>query len=357
MNPRLPRLIICVATIAAACCVISSASAKSQEWTNAKGERFTAEPSDILGPWALFDDSTLLPLSLLSDEDCVRFYQGLKNAPQRAADWKNATSKISAELYSFLLHYKGNDLEGDNENGRPEPEFFIIFYTSDDKVQSWNELGRSTPELYANLVKDYPGLIQGVVFGHPQESMQDYMDVATNTKGDWMFAQFDQEVKMRNLQKMMPTNFYGIVVMTRDGVPLFGPDSLTDEQVQATFQKFRGMLVVMRPENTKGWAARAHYLRAIQPVAYANDKCDPVLVGNPLDEGKLRKMKVLKLTATFQIAADGTVTNVTVDPEGLQPNMVAMFESGFKRGCLFVPAVDHGKFVEGSYTYKVDLKP
>jgi hypothetical protein len=40
--------------------------------------------------------------------------------------------------------------------------------------------------------------VQGVVFGHPQEAMQDFMDVATNTKGDWMFAQFHQEVQMRN---------------------------------------------------------------------------------------------------------------------------------------------------------------
>ncbi len=357
MNLRLPRLAYCIATLAATCALLPSASAKSEHWKNAKGESFEAAPSDILGPWALFDDGTLLPLNLLTPEDCVRFYRGLKDVPPRAADWKNAQSKVSAELYGRLLHYNGNSLEGDNEEGRPEPEFYIIFYTNDDKVQSWDELSRSTPSLYSKLVSEFPGLVQGVVFGHPQESIQDFMDVATNTKGEWMYTQFHEEVKMRTLQKTIPTNLYGIVVMTRDGVPIFGPESQTDEQVKATFAKFSGLLEHMRPQDMKGWGARAYYAKAVQPVAYADGKCDPVLIGNPLDEAKLRAMKVYKIDATFQVAADGTVTSVEVNPEGLQPNMVAMFTSGFKRGCLFVGAVDHGKFVDGTYKYHMEVSP
>lgn len=296
-------------------------------------------------------------MNLLSPADCVRFQKGLKDAPARASNWKDAQSKVSAELYGRLLHYNGNALEGDVEDGRPEPEFFIIFYTNDDKVQSWDELGRSTPALYSKLVADYPGLVQGVVFGHPQEAMQDFMDVATNTKGEWMFTQFHEEIKMRTIQKMMPTNLYGIVVMTRDGVPLFGPESQTDEQVKAIFEKFNGILQLMRPQNIRGWGARAYYTKAIQPVIYADGKCDPVLIGNPLDGEKLRQMKVYKIDATFQVAADGKVTSVEVSPEGLQPNMVEMFANGFKRGCLFVAAVDHGKFVDGTYKYHLEITP
>jgi len=100
--------------LAAMCGIISTAHAKSEHWTNAKGEEFDASPSDVLGPWALFDDGTLLPLNLLSQEDCVRFYKGLQDRPARAANWKDAKSKISYELYGRLLHYSGNNLEGDN---------------------------------------------------------------------------------------------------------------------------------------------------------------------------------------------------------------------------------------------------
>lgn len=357
MHPRLPKLVICVATAAAAWAFVPAASAKSERWTNAQGESFSAQPADIIGPWALFDDSTLLPLSVLSNEDCIRFYQGLKDQPARAADWKQATSSVSKELYGLLLHYKGDNLEGDDQSGRQEPEFYIIFYTADDKIQSWDILSRSSPELYSKLMKKYPGLVQGVVFGLQTEDMQAYSDVATNTKGEWMFVQFRNEITMRTLQKLTPTNLYGIVVMTRSGIPLFGPESQTDEQVKAIFDKFNLLLLHMKPEDPKGWAARAHYLRAIQPVAFADGHSDPILVGNPLDDSKLRQMKVYNLTAKFQIAADGTVKDVDVDPTGMQPNMVAMFSSGFKRGCLFVPAVSHGKFVEGAYTYHVELKP
>jgi hypothetical protein len=357
MYPRLPRLVICVATLAAACGITTASHARSERWTNAKGETFDASPSDILGPWALFDDGTLIPLSLLTPEDCVRFYKGLQDRPARASNWKNAQSKISAELYGRLLHYNGNNLEGDNEDGRAEPEFYMVFYTNDDKVQSWDELSRSTPALYSKLVADYPGMVQGVVFGHPQEAMQDFMDVATNTKGEWMFAQFHWEVQMRALQKLMPTNLYGIVVMTRDGVPLFGPESQTDEQVKAIFEKFNGLLLHIKPQDMKGWGARAYYAKAVQPVAFANGKSDPVLIGNPLDEVKLRQMNILKIDATFHVAADGKVTQVEVEPNGMAPNMVAMFTSGFKRGCLFVAAVDHGKFVDGTYKYHLEVAP
>jgi hypothetical protein len=357
MTSVLPRLASSIAIAAAFLGFVTSAGAKSEEWKNAKGETFEAKPADILGPWALFDDSTLLPLSLLSDADCVRFYEGLKDKPSRASDWKNATSTISSELYGRLLRYKGDSLVADEEGGRPEPEFYMIFYVSDDKVQSWDELRRSTPALYARLEKDYPTRFQGVVYGLETESMQDYMDVAANTKGDWMFTQFQEEMKMRATQKMTPSNLYGIVVMTRDGIPLFGPESSTDEQVKATFDKFSGLLSHMRPDDIRAWKDRAHYLRAVQPVAFASGHSDPVLVGNPLDDAKLRGMKVYKLDASFQIAADGTIKDVVVNPDGLAPNMVAMFTSGFKRACLFVPAVDHGKFVDGTYAYHVELAP
>jgi hypothetical protein len=67
-------------------------------------------------------------------------------------------------------------------------------------------------------------------------------------------------------------------------------------------------------------------------------------------------MKVYKIDATFQVAADGKVTSVEVEPNGMSPSMVAMFTSGFKRGCLFVAAVDHGKFVDGTYKYHMEVK-
>jgi hypothetical protein len=360
MNRILPRLGFCAAAAAAFCALAISASARSEQWKNAKGETFEAEPSDIIGPWALFDDSTLVPLATLTDEDCVRFQKGLKDQPARAGDWKNATSKVSSELFGRLMHYEGDSnshaLTADDETGRPEPEFFIIFYTTSDKNHSWDLLRRSTPALYAKLDRDYPGLVQGVVFGVGENSAQDHYDNAVNTKGEWMYALFADENKMRTLQHRIPTNLYGIVVMTRDGVVLFAPpDSTTDEQVKDAFDKFSAMLSHMRPTDTKVWAARAHYFRAVQPVEFAGGKCDPLLMGNPLVESTLRAMNIFQVDATFQVAADGRIMSVEVKSAEMTKSQLKQFEDGFRRGCLFVPAVDHGKFVDGTYHYHMEV--
>jgi hypothetical protein len=354
MTPRIPRFTQCVAIAAAVLGFATAASAKSEEWKNAKGETFSAGASDIIGPWALFDDGTLVPLSALSAEDSVRFYERLKDVPERADDWKNATSKVSAELYGRLNHYAGEELATDNESGRPEPEFFIIFFTTGDKNMSWNELQRSTPALYAKVMKDFPGLVQGVVFG-VGDTAQDQFDISVNTKGEWMFTTFETEVQMRTLTHLIPTNLYGIVVMTRNGVPLFGPDSATDDEVKATFEKFTGLLEHMRMSDPKVWLARAHYYSAVQPVAFAHGHSDPLLMGNPLVEATLRKMKIYKVDATFHIAADGKIAGVDVTPYDMPAATVKMFTDGFQRGCVFVPAVDNGKFVDGLYKYHMEI--
>jgi hypothetical protein len=356
MTSPLPRLTLCVAIAAAVLGFATAAGAKSEEWKNAKGETFSAGASDIIGPWALFDDGTLVPLNALSSEDSVRFYERLKDVPARADDWKNATSKVSAELYGRLNHYAGSELASDNESGRPEPEFFIIFFTTGDKNMSWNELQRSTPDLYAQVMKDYPDLVQGVVFG-VGDTAQDQFDISVNTKGDWMFTTFETEVQMRTLTHLIPTNLYGIVVMTRNGVPLFGPDSATDDEVKATFERFRGLLDHMRPTDPKVWLARAHYYFAVQPVAFAHGHSDPLLMGNPLVASTLRKMKIYKVDATFHIAADGKISSVSVTPYDMAPSTVKMFTDGFQRGCVFVPAVDNGKFVDSTYTYHMEIAP
>lgn len=357
MKPSIP-LAFRLAIAAAFCALAPAALARSQEWKNAKGQTFSAEPSEILGPWAVFDDGSVVPLNLLSSEDCVRFYNGIKGKPTRADDWKNATSAISAEVYGRLLRYKGDaqshTLVADDESGRQEPEFYIIFYTGNDNNHSWDLLGRSTPQLYATLMKDYPGLVQGFVYGS-FENTQDHLNNSMNTRGDWMYTVFDEEVRMKTIQRTVPTNIYGILVLTRDGVPLFGPDSNTDDEVKETFSRFTQMLAHMLPNDPRVWRARAHYMTAVQPVAYADGHCDPLMMGNPLVDAALRQMKIHQLTAVFQVEANAAIKSVDVSSPDMTPAQIRQFSDGFKRACLFVPAVDHGKFVDGSYTFHFEV--
>jgi hypothetical protein len=353
--PKLTRLGLCVAI--AACCGLSiTAFGKPEEWKNGKGETFTATPSDLIGPWAVFDDGTLVPLGLMSDADCVRFYQSVKNLPARASNWKDAKGAVSAETYGRLQHYSGSELAPDVEDGKPEPEFFIIFFTTIDHNQSWNELQRSAPELYSKMIHEYPGRVVGIVFG-VGEQVQDQFDISNNTHGEWLFTVFDSEVLMRTLTHRIPTNNYGVVVMTRNGVPLAGPDATAEEQEKAIFKTLDDILSHSKPTDPRVWVQQRHYWAAVQPVAFANGVSPPLLMGNPLNEEILRKMKIYKVDAKFHIAADGRVVSVDVVPYDMPPKTVKMFTDGFQKGTLFVPAVDHGKFVDGVYDYHIEVAP
>ena len=213
----------------------------------------------------------------------------------------------------------------------------------------------STPALYAKLKHDYPDLVEGFVFG-VGEVLQDQYDIAVNTKGDWLFTNFETEVQMRTLKQMIPTNLYGILFVTRDGVPLFGPQANTEEQIKGIFEKVNGLLKHVVPTDPRGWKAEGYYLAAVQPVAYAHGHADPTMIGNPLSAATLKQMKIMKVDATFQIAADGSITSVEVDPATVPEKLVPMFTNGFKK-CLFVPAVDNGAFVAGTYHYHLDVAP
>jgi hypothetical protein len=351
---RKPVLIGIGGLLAAACLGVAPANAKTDEWKDVKGNAFEAEPAALLGPIALFSNGTMVPLSVLTPEDCVRFYNGMKSVPPRAAEWRLGKSKITEDLVGRLMNYDGDRLVADDLKGRPEPDFYMVFFACNDKSQAWDMLGKSTPELFAKLQKDYPGMVQGVVFGVSETPVQ-HVFMATSMKGGWLVTDFRRQVEMDNLRRLTPTNSYGIVFMTRDGLPLFGPDAINEIQVKAIFDQARGLLDHVREDNPHGWKARAHYMSAVQPVAYANAKSDPVLMGNPLMADGLRQRKIFRIDATIDVGADGKVTNVAVKPEGVPPAMVGPLGDALARACVFVPAVDHGKFVDGTYAYHMDV--
>jgi hypothetical protein len=341
--------------LAAACLGLAPAAlAKSSEWKDAKGNSFEADPAALLGPLALFSNGTMLPVGMLSPEDCVRFHDGLKVLPERASEWSKGTSKITGDVVGRLMNYEGDHLVADDLKGRPEPEYYMVFYATNDVSQSWDMIGKSTPELFAKLQKDYPGMVQGVLFGVAETPIQ-HTFMATSMKGGWLVTDYRRQIEMDTLRRMTPTNSYGIVFMTRSGLPLFGPDATSEIQVKAIFDQVNGLLEHVRPDNPHFWPARAHYLGAVQAVAFANGKSGPQLMGNPLMADGLRQRKIFQVDADMQVGADGKVTGVQVKPEGLPPAMVGPLGDALRRACVFVPAVDHGKFVDGAYVYHMDV--
>ncbi len=337
------------------------ALAAGQEWKDPQGNAFKAEANEVLGPLGLFQTSRtgsrLLPWRALSPADCVRFDETARRLPARAADWAQGKSRLSLELKGRVSRVEGEQLVPALFAGRPEPQFLIVFYANNSVGKSWDMLGHAV-EPFNQLKQAFPGQSEGLFFGM-WHKFDEHRDMALQMKLPWLVADFAEENHLTSVVQFAPLSdkeSFSLVVLNRDGVPVFSASNPDNAAIDKVFADLTGLLELMRPGNPRGWADRAHYLRAVQPVAYAAGQADPVLVGNPLVPEGLRKNKVSRVDATLTVAADGSVTAVALKPEAnVSAKMSAALVDALKQACVFVPAVDHGKFVDGTYHYVLEV--
>ena len=357
MIGKLSLLFGCVALLTG----LSPAASGAEEWTDLHGETFRGTANESLGPLALFEMKSgagrLLAWRFLAPADCVRFYEKTKTNPARADDGAQARSVISEEIAGHISRVQGDKLVPADLKGKPEPEFFILFYASNGVGKSWDMLGHSA-EPYRKLQQLYPGMVEGLFFGLRHKSFE-HASMATSMNCPWLVANYSEENKLSTIMQFAPLQdqeSYGLVVVSRGGIPVFSAVNPEDADINRVFADLTGLLEVMRIGNPRGWQDRAYYLRAIQPAAFASGQADPVLVGNPLVADGLKKNGVERVDAMIEVAADSKVTAVTLTPDSKIPvKMQAPLSDALKRACVFVAAVDHGKFVAATYHYRLEV--
>ena len=331
-----------------------------EEWKDTQGASFRGEPVESLGPLALFQTKggggRPLAWRFLAPADIARFYEQTKGRAARADDWSQARSLISEEIAGRVSRVRDGKLVPAETKGAPEPEFYVLFYASAGASKSWDMVGHSADPM--NRLKElYPGMVEGLFFGLRHKGFeQTNMVVSMNFPG--LVAVFSEQGKLNRIWELAPKedDTYGVVVVTRDGVPLFFAQNPDDAPLAKLFADLTGLLELMRPGNPRGWQDRAFYLRAVQPVAFANGYAEPVLVGNPLVPEGLKKNGVARVDAQIDVGADGHVTNVTLNPEAaVPPKMAGPLAEALKKACVFVPAVDHGQFVAGHFHYYLEV--
>lgn len=335
----------------------SPAGAKSEVWRDAEGNRFRGEPAEVIGPLALFGTSATsgrrLALHLLTSEDCVRLYEELRTKPARASDWADAKGTISQELFGNVMRVEGGRLVPASLKGRPEPEFFVLFFASHGAGKSWEMMGNATPG-YARIQQEYPGMIEAVFYGLGH-TRADHADMAAGMNLPWLVTDLSAQGSMDRISHFAPGDGYGMVVVNRDGVPLFSSGADSEAAVKQVMGELAGLLQLMEPGNPASWKDRAYYLRAIQPTAYADGQCDPVLVGDPLRPDALKQRGVFRFEAAIQVAADGRVSDVVVKSGGdLPPEFAAPIGEALRQA-VFVPAIKNGKWVNGVYAYHFEV--
>jgi hypothetical protein len=345
--------------IAAASTVgLSVAAAKSEQWQDLQGNRFRGEPAEVIGPMALFRTSDTtgrrVMFRQLTPEDCLRFHEQVRGRPARAADWAEAKGEISQELRGKVMRLEGDHLVPAELQGRPEPEFFILFMASHGEGKSWEMMGSAGPA-YAKIQQKHPGMVEAVFYGL-RHTKAEHIDMAEGMKMSWLVTDFREQSKMEITSRFAPGEGYGMVVVNRDGVPFISSGGETEAAVKEAMDELAGLLDLMRPENPRSWKDRVHYLKAIQSSLYATGHCDPMLVGNPIIAEGMKQRKIFRFDATVQVAADGHVARVEFTPDAsLSTEMAAAIGGAFEKAAVFVPAVDHGKFVDGVYAYHFEV--
>jgi len=333
---------------------------KSEEWTDPNGEKFKGDPSAILGPLAVFRTGLTtmkrFPLRLLSDEDCVRFASKLSARPQRAQDWSQAKSSVSDDIIrGEVLRIENGKLVPAKLNGIIEPEFYIVFYASSGVGESWGMMGSAIWK-FQEMQKQFPGMVEGLFFGM-NHSLLDHNNMALSLKLPWLVADFREQGKMDLIRRIGPAQAPFILVMTREGVPMFGTTETDEKNVGAILDQLTELIKLMNPENPLSWSDRVHYERALQLSNHRTGEVAPILVGNPLNVGMLEKYKVKKFSATLQVAADGTVKSAVMAAGFDMPQKIAPSITNALKKAVFVPALKDGQFVEGTFEYKFEASP
>jgi hypothetical protein len=329
-----------------------------EQWTDPQGKTFKGEPAQVLGPLALFrlpgNNNKIIPFGQLSSEDCARFAAQLRTIAQPAADWGQTKTDIGSDILGNAMRVEGSELKPVDLKGRPEPQFYALVFVNNGEGKSWGVLGRVGWQLQ-EMQKRYPGMVEGLMFGLKHNG-NDQRNMAVQMKVPFLVASFGDEYNMRSIQALAPNWGYGFVMCNANGVPVFISQADTDDAGKVLFAEIGKLLEVIRPDNPKGWNDSEHYWKAAQPVLHATDKCEPKLVGDPLNPAKLREFGVESFEASIDVSAEGVVTGVTIAPGAACPQELLDPVSQALRQARLVPAVDRGKFVAGTYQYRFGAK-
>ncbi len=346
---------------AVAAALLPPAAAKTEKWTDLEGNRFRGEPAEIIGPCALFRTSPRsgrrVPLHLLSPEDCVRFHEAVQTRPARAADWSQATTGLPQELLGGVERVKDGRIVPADLKGRPEPEFLILFFANPSVGRSWDMVGGDTPAQYWDLQKKHPGLVEAV-FWAPRSTAVEQNKMAVTMNMGWLV--FDQRAsgQMRTMQDLNPDDDYAMIVVNRDGVPVFSSRAENPAAIKQVFTELNELIDLMQPDEPLAWKDRVHYLSAVQQALHRADKAAPVLVGDPLNNEALKKAGVAHFHAKITVTADAKVRRVFFvnGEKDLKPEMAQAIGKALLQAA-FVPAVENGRFVDGVYEYAFTAPP
>ncbi len=338
--------------------IVAAADPAMTEWKDHKGATFKGEPVEALGPLVLFrtggSTSKFLPMRVLPPEDCVRFYQATAGRPPRAQKWSEAQGKASSEFIGRLMRAEGGKLKPVDLAKLPEPELFIVLFRSRQSGGSWRLFDNLTPFLN-RIQRVYPGRVASVVLSTWDSGFD---ATALPSSRNWNVVDPKKQSEMKLLSRFVPGGGFVMMLMTREGVPLFGGPANEIVDLMHFVDGVSNMLWQLNPANPRTARDRAHYLGAVRPLEFAQGRGEPLLLADMFRTEGLRQNGIARIEAKIAVAADGKVSGVELLPESEMPVAVRPpITEAIRKMALFMPAVENGAAVAGSYAYSVKVGP
>ena len=333
--------------------------ARGASWKDAKGATFTGDPLEVLGPWALFKTGPLsgrrVFLHTLSPTDCQRVYHDVSSWPSPAAKWSEATGAVTKDVIGHVLQLKGKTLVPADLTGMPEPELVLLLIGSHNDSEGWEMVSNMMP-IHQRIQRAFPGLM-GTVFLGIRHNNQEHQDMAVQAAMPWLIANYPDESAMGELKRYIPSEGTNMVLLSREGVPLIAARATDRDAMRQFIDQLSDLVSMINPLDPRGWKDRISYFSTIRPVAFAQSRAEPLLIGSPLRAAGLRKYGVTRINAHFDVTADGKVTpTLRSTAAEVPPPLVAPLTEALRQTAI-LPAIDHGVAVAGVLDYILEVPP
>lgn len=358
-HPRIFRAVGC-ALLALALLAPASLHAKMSNWKDVQGASFKGEPTDLLGPFAIFRTGNgggrRVLLRAFSPEDCRRIEAEIAARPARADRFAEARGYATGALVGGVQQVRNRKLEPADLATVPEPELLLVLSGSHNSAEGWF-MTSNLQSFYHRARRVHPGLLEGVFLGARHDPFQ-HRNIATESGMPWLVAELHRQPAMGAINRYIAAREgTNLVIVTRQGVPLVVGKGDEAKDVQQFVDQACELLWQIDPANPAGWVDRLHYLNATRPHAYAQSTTGPLLVGDPLRADVLRKYGVRRVVARLDIGADGKVSpTILSGPDDLPADLVAPMAAVLGRA-MVAPAIERGRPVPGTLDYRLEVPP
>lgn len=328
----------------------------SATWT-VSGLKVEAKLAAVYGPLALLlhaNSTSLVRLDTLDDAGLAQVSTHLASVDRDPVPWSASKSPIATAVRNRLVSWNGTKLVPWSPGTRPEPEFYLVYFSA-----SWCVPCRKfTPTLIEayRALKQNPDLADRfeLVFVSNDRDSSEQSNYVREAGMPWPVVAYSQLKRLPALERWAGRGIPCLVALNRDGNLLYhsyqGDTYLGPDHVLSRFRQLLPLLDDRTPATRLARHPLAVY-EHVQSKTTGEQPAAPYLC--QLNATTYRKLDTRTFEAQVQIDARGRVTAVETDPR-----LPAVYAEQFERDAMewrFLPRVVDGQAAPTTARIPVEL--